>query len=63
MVPAASFEELKAFLDLKVDQFNQPNFIDNDPISIPHQYSKKQDIEITAFWASVLAWGQTCDNY
>jgi uncharacterized protein (TIGR02757 family) len=58
VVPETSFEDLKSFLDLKVDQFNQPDFIDNDPISIPHQYSKKQDIEITAFWAAILAWGQ-----
>jgi uncharacterized protein (TIGR02757 family) len=58
VVSKTSFEDLKDFLDLKVEQFNQPNFIENDPISIPHQYSKKQDIEITAFWAAVLAWGQ-----
>lgn len=58
MVSQTSFEDLKVFLDLKVEQFNQPDFIHNDPISIPHQYSKKQDIEITAFWAAVLAWGQ-----
>ncbi len=53
-----SFHDLKAFLDSKVEQFNQPDFIVNDPVSIPHQYSLKQDIEITGFWASILAWGQ-----
>lgn len=52
------FEELKDFLDLKVRQYNEPGFIPNDPITIPHQYSKKEDIEITGFWASILAWGQ-----
>ncbi|MFA6277934.1 MAG: TIGR02757 family protein [Pedobacter sp.] len=52
------FTELKGFLDFKVDQYNRPNFIMNDPISIPHQYSKKQDIEIAAFFAAILAWGQ-----
>ncbi len=41
-----SIEELKKFLDEKADQFNQPNFIAFDPISIPHQFKKKQDIEI-----------------
>lgn len=51
-------KDLKAFLDKKVQQFNQPNFIENDPIQIPHQFSKLQDIEITGFWAAVLAWGQ-----
>ncbi len=51
-------EDLKDFLDAKVDQYNRPRFIDNDPIVIPHQYSLKQDIEIVAFWAAILAWGQ-----
>ena len=40
-------QELKAFLDLKVAEYNQPGFIENDPIVIPHSFSKKQDIEIT----------------
>jgi len=51
-------ENLKAFLDSKVLQYNQANFIPNDPISIPHLFSKKQDIEIIGFWAATLAWGQ-----
>ncbi|MFT4834832.1 MAG: hypothetical protein ACI83W_002741 [Marinoscillum sp.] len=50
--------DLKAFLDEKVAQYNQPGFITLDPISIPHQYSKKQDIEIAGLFAAVLAWGQ-----
>ncbi|TAE37848.1 MAG: TIGR02757 family protein [Runella slithyformis] len=45
-------------LDAKVAQYNRPHFIENDPISIPHRFSKKQDIEIMGFWASMLAWGQ-----
>ncbi len=45
-------------LEMKVAQYNQPNFIPNDPISIPHQFSRLQDIEIMGFWAAVLAWGQ-----
>lgn len=49
---------LKAFLDAKVAQYNQPGFIANDPISIPHLFTKKQDIEIMGFWAATLAWGQ-----
>ncbi|POY36257.1 TIGR02757 family protein [Solitalea longa] len=50
--------DLKSFLDAKVEQYNQPGFIKNDPICIPHQFTKKQDIEIMGFWASMLAWGQ-----
>ncbi|MET4142207.1 TIGR02757 family protein [Pedobacter sp. UYP1] len=52
------FLELKDFLDIKVAQYNRPDFITNDPICIPHRFSKKQDIEIAAFFAAVLAWGQ-----
>lgn len=52
------FLELKDFLDVKVEQYNRPNFIQNDPICIPHQFTKKQDIEIAAFFAAILAWGQ-----
>src|SRR5436190_194729 len=50
--------ELKDFLDGKVIQYNQPGFIINDPVSIPHAFSKRQDIEIAAFFAATLAWGQ-----
>ena len=49
---------MKSFLDLKADQFNRPEFISDDPISIPHRFRKKHDIEIAAFFASILAWGQ-----
>jgi uncharacterized protein (TIGR02757 family) len=52
------FLELKNFLDRKVEQYNQPNFIANDPVCIPHLFDKKQDIEIAGFFAAVLAWGQ-----
>jgi len=50
--------DLKAFLDGKVDQYNRPEFIKNDPVSIPRLFTKKQDIEIMGLWAAVLAWGQ-----
>lgn len=51
-------QDLKDFLDLKVDLYNRPAFIENDPVSIPHQFSAKQDIEIMGFWAAILSWGQ-----
>jgi len=50
--------DLHSFLEEKVIQYNRPDFIELDPISIPHQFSQKQDIEIMGFWASILAWGQ-----
>ena len=50
--------DLKEFLDEMVEKYNQPDFIAFDPICIPHQFSKKQDIEIAGFFAAILAWGQ-----
>jgi len=49
--------ELKEFLDEKVIQYNNPNFIESDPIQIPHQFSLKEDIEIAAFLTATIAWG------
>lgn len=51
-------DELKRFLDIQVDKYNQPSFIPDDPISIPHLFSKPQDIEIAGLFAATLAWGQ-----
>ncbi len=53
-----NWSDLKAFLDEKTDLYNRSSFIDKDPISIPHLFTKKQDIEIAGFFAAVLAWGQ-----
>ena len=49
--------DLKDFLNSKVDKYNQPFFISNDPISIPHAFSRKQDIEIAGFFAAIFSWG------
>lgn len=51
------FEELRSFLDEKADQYNTPDFIENDPIQIPHRFSLKQDIEIAGFLAATISWG------
>lgn len=48
---------LKYFLDKKVDEFHQPFFIEQDPISVPHRFNKLQDIEIAGFFAAIFAWG------
>ncbi|MEO5782194.1 MAG: TIGR02757 family protein [Ginsengibacter sp.] len=48
---------LKKFLDKKVDEYDQPAFINSDPICIPHLFSKKQDIEIAGFFAAIFSWG------
>lgn len=53
-----SYRKLKDFLDLNAEIYNNSSFIEKDPISIPHAYKLKQDIEIMGFFASVLAWGQ-----
>lgn len=49
--------ELKEFLDEKVIQYNNPNFIESDPIQIPHRFSLKEDIEISGFLVATIAWG------
>ena len=50
-------ERLKALLDEKALQYNRPEFIADDPISFPHSFSRKEDIEIVALLASIIAWG------
>ena len=49
--------QLKDFLDSKVEQYNTPDFIKDDPICIPHLFTERQDIEIAGLFASVFAWG------
>ena len=58
MVNGLSNSELKDFLDEKSFQYNQKTFIESDPIQIPHQFEKKEDIEIASFLTSIIAWGQ-----
>ena len=53
-----NLQNLKDFLDQKVDLYNRPGFIENDPVCIPHKFKLKQDIEIMGFWSAILAWGQ-----
>ncbi|MFB6455747.1 TIGR02757 family protein [Chitinophaga sp. Hz27] len=50
-------EQLRDFLNAKVEQYNHPDFITHDPISIPHRFSKLQDIEIAGLFAAIFAWG------
>jgi len=50
-------KELKEFLDEKVVLYNHPNFIESDPIQIPHRYQLKEDIEISGFLAATISWG------
>ncbi|SDB39536.1 TIGR02757 family protein [Flavobacteriaceae bacterium MAR_2010_188] len=52
-----SKKDLKDFLDEKVEQYNHPDFIETDPIQIPHRFSKKEDIEIAGFLTATIAWG------
>lgn len=49
--------EIKKFLDQTLKHYNQYSFIEKDPISIPHRFTQKQDIEISGFFAAVFAWG------
>ena len=49
--------ELKEFLDAKVLQYNNVKFLESDPLQVPHRFSKKEDIEISAFLTATIAWG------
>jgi uncharacterized protein (TIGR02757 family) len=49
--------ELRSFLDEKVVQYNNPDFIESDPVQIPHLFTQKEDIEIAGFLAATIAWG------
>ncbi len=55
--PAIINAELHEFLDLKVEEYNRPEFLASDPIQIPHKFSLKQDIEISGFLTATIAWG------
>lgn len=48
---------VKYFLDEKVEQYNHVEFIEPDPVSVPHGFSLKEDIEISGFLAATIAWG------
>ncbi|MBO0340864.1 MAG: TIGR02757 family protein [Bacteroidota bacterium] len=49
--------ELKEFLDAKVLEYNHPKFLEDDPLQIPHVFTQKEDIEISAFLTATIAWG------
>jgi uncharacterized protein (TIGR02757 family) len=50
--------EIKSFLDNSVIQYNRFDFIETDPIQIPHRFGRKEDIEIAAFLTATISWGQ-----
>ncbi|MEZ7868092.1 MAG: TIGR02757 family protein [Paludibacteraceae bacterium] len=52
------FEEVRKLLDKAVGLYNHVDFIENDPIQIPHRFTQKEDIEIAGFLAASIAWGQ-----
>lgn len=57
MIKTESILEIKDFLDTKVIEYNNPKFIESDPIQIPHQFSIKEDIEVSSFLVATIAWG------
>ncbi len=50
--------QLKEYLNFKAEQYNTKQFIESDPIQLPHRFSKKEDIEIVSFLVSTIAWGK-----
>ena len=53
-----TFNEMYSFLEMKALQYNTTAFIDSDPVSVPHRFTRKEDIEIAGFLTATLAWGQ-----
>jgi uncharacterized protein (TIGR02757 family) len=53
-----NFEGIQALLEEKTILYNQPDFIPSDPISIPHHFTRREDIEISGFLVATIAWGQ-----
>lgn len=53
-----SLINLKEILEERAEYYNRPEFIETDPIQIPHLFSKPEDVEIAGFLAATLAWGQ-----
>jgi uncharacterized protein (TIGR02757 family) len=49
--------QIREFLDKKADLYNTPDFIEHDPVCIPHRYSRKEDIEISGFLTAAISWG------
>ena len=49
--------ELKELLERLHDKYNRPEFIEGDPISVPHRYTARADREIAGFFAATIAWG------
>lgn len=54
----ADWRRVQARLDEEVDRYNRPSFIADDPIALPHQFTRLQDREIMGFWTAMLSWGQ-----
>jgi uncharacterized protein (TIGR02757 family) len=52
------FHSIKELLDEKYYKYNTPEFIETDPIAVPHSFSTRENIEISAFMAATIAWGQ-----
>ncbi|HEX8326591.1 MAG TPA: TIGR02757 family protein [Hymenobacter sp.] len=57
-LPNLNINQLRRQLDAQYEQYNRSEFIQNDPIQIPHRFTQRQDVEISALFAALLAWGQ-----
>ena len=57
MTPFRNKKELQDFLEEKVLEFNHDSFVAADPVSVPHRFIKKQDIEIAGFFTAIFSWG------
>ena len=52
-----SREEMRELLERLHDRYNNESFIEADPISVPHSFTRTVDREIAGFLAATIAWG------
>jgi uncharacterized protein (TIGR02757 family) len=57
MATLSNKKDLREFLEKKVIEYNHVSFIAKDPVSVPHRFSRKQDIEIAGLFAAIFSWG------
>jgi len=58
MIKSTDRSQIKKYLDSRIRQYNRLDFLDTDPVQIPHRFSRKEDIEIAGFLTATISWGQ-----
>ncbi len=51
-------EALRLWAEEQRRRFHLPSFVERDPIQVPRSFQRLQDVEIAAFFTSLMAWGR-----